>query len=78
MSEDNFGRRDFLKSAVLGGAAAATAGMPATAAAQANAAAWWDGIKHRYARSEITFSGEDAKAGITVPGELFDSVAENL
>jgi gluconate 2-dehydrogenase gamma chain len=39
MSEDNFGRRDFLKSAVLGGAAAATAGMPATAAAQANAAA---------------------------------------
>lgn len=39
MSEDNFGRRDFLKSAIVGGAAAATAGLPAPAAAQANAAA---------------------------------------
>jgi gluconate 2-dehydrogenase gamma chain len=39
MSEDNFGRRDFLKSAVIGGAAAATAGLPAPAAAQANASA---------------------------------------
>jgi gluconate 2-dehydrogenase gamma chain len=39
MSEDNFGRRDFLKSAVIGGAAAATAVLPATVAAQANSAA---------------------------------------
>jgi gluconate 2-dehydrogenase gamma chain len=36
MSEENFGRRDFLKSAVLGGAAAATAGLPAQVAAQSN------------------------------------------
>jgi len=39
MSEDNFGRRDFLKSAVIGGAAAATASLPAQVAAQSNAAA---------------------------------------
>jgi gluconate 2-dehydrogenase gamma chain len=39
MSEDNFGRRDFLKSAVLGGAAAAAAGMPSQVAAQAGSAA---------------------------------------
>ena len=39
MSEENFGRRDFLKSAVIGGAAAATAGLPAQVAAQANPAA---------------------------------------
>jgi len=39
MSEDNFGRRDFLKSAVIGGAAAATASLPAQVAAQSNASA---------------------------------------
>jgi gluconate 2-dehydrogenase gamma chain len=39
MSEDNFGRRDFLKSAIVGGAAAATASLPAQVAAQSNAAA---------------------------------------
>ena len=38
MSEENFGRRDFLKSAVLGGAAAATAGLPAQVAAQSTPA----------------------------------------
>ncbi|MDB5810910.1 MAG: gluconate 2-dehydrogenase [Betaproteobacteria bacterium] len=37
MSEDNFGRRDFLKSAVIGGAAAATATLPVPAGAQSNA-----------------------------------------
>jgi gluconate 2-dehydrogenase gamma chain len=40
MEDDKgFGRRDFLKSAVLGGAAAATAGLPAQVAAQSNTAA---------------------------------------
>jgi gluconate 2-dehydrogenase gamma chain len=34
MSEENFGRRDFLKSAVIGGAAAATVSLPAQVAAQ--------------------------------------------
>ena len=39
MSEENFGRRDFLKSAVIGGAAAATATLPASVSAQQGAAA---------------------------------------
>ena len=38
MSEENFGRRDFLKSAVIGGAAAATASLPAQVAAQSGTA----------------------------------------
>ena len=37
MNEENFGRRDFLKSAVIGGAAAATASLPAQVAAQSSA-----------------------------------------
>src|SRR5262245_32495152 len=41
MTEQNFGRRDFLKTAVVGGAAAATSGIaqPQTAQAQQPAAA---------------------------------------
>ena len=39
MSKENFGRRDFLKSAVVGGAAAATASLPASAIAQSGTAA---------------------------------------
>jgi gluconate 2-dehydrogenase gamma chain len=39
MKDEGFGRRDFLKSAVAGGAAAATAGLPAQGAAQSTAAA---------------------------------------
>jgi signal transduction histidine kinase len=45
---------------------------------QVTAAAWWEGLKQRYTRGEISFSGDEATAGISVPGELFDSVAENL
>jgi signal transduction histidine kinase len=45
---------------------------------QIDAGAWWDGLKQRYARSEISFTGEPGAAAISVPGELFDSVAENL
>jgi signal transduction histidine kinase len=48
------------------------------AVAQVNAAAWWDGLKHRYARSELGFSGDAAMVDTMIPGELFDSVAENL
>ena len=39
MEDNGYGRRDFLKSAVLGGAAAAATGLPAQANAQANAGA---------------------------------------
>ena len=39
MEDKGFGRRDFLKSAVVGGAAAATASLPAQVGAQANATA---------------------------------------
>jgi signal transduction histidine kinase len=43
-----------------------------------DAIAWWDGLKQRYTRSEIAFSAVEAKSGANLPGELFDSVAENL
>jgi len=48
------------------------------ATAQIDAVEWWENLKQRYARSEIAFSTSVALAGQTVPGELFDSVAENL
>ena len=44
-----------------------------------DATMWWDGLKQRYARNSIAFAGDDgAPPGISLPGELFDSVAENL
>ena len=43
-----------------------------------DAVAWWDGLKQRYTRSEIAFAGGVDKPGTDLPGELFDSVAENL
>ena len=46
--------------------------------AQITAAAWWQGLKHRYARSEIVFEGDDPIANIILPFELFDNVTENL
>ncbi len=48
------------------------------ATAQLDAVTWWEGLKQRYTRSEIAFSGDEGMAGLSVPGELFDSVAENL
>ncbi len=48
------------------------------ATAQTDAVAWWEKLKQRYPRSEIAFSGDEAMAGLSLPGELFDSVAENL
>ena len=46
--------------------------------ARVDAAAWWDALKQRYTRGEIEYSADAELAGLTVPGELFDSVAENL
>ena len=47
--------------------------------AQVSAANWWDSLKQRYTRGEIVFSGDGAMAaGLSLPGELFDSIAENL
>ncbi len=45
---------------------------------QSDATTWWEGLKQRYTRGEITFSGGAEKSGASLPGELFDSVAENL
>jgi len=48
------------------------------ATAQIDAVTWWEGLKQRFHRSDIEFSCDDGMAGMSVPGELFDSVAENL
>lgn len=43
------------------------------------AATWWNALQQRYARNGIGFSLEEPiAADSTVPGELFDGVAENL
>ena len=54
-----------------------TAAWPATTT-EVDAGAWWESLKQRYARGDIEFSGAAAMAGLSLPGELFDSVAENL
>ncbi len=43
-----------------------------------NGMAWWEGLKQRYTRGEISFDEGLANSVAAVPGELFDSVAENL
>ncbi|MDZ7829062.1 MAG: HAMP domain-containing sensor histidine kinase [Halofilum sp. (in: g-proteobacteria)] len=40
-------------------------------------AQWWQSIQARYPEANIRFEGE-APQGVTVPQELFDTVAENL
>jgi len=43
-----------------------------------SAQSWWDGLKARYARSDVIFTAASLGAEASVPGELFDSVADNL
>ena len=43
-----------------------------------SAQSWWDGLRARYARSDVVFTAPDLGADASVPGELFDSVADNL
>jgi len=43
-----------------------------------DAATWWDSLRQRYPRNEIQFEDDGTMPGVQVPGELFDSVAENL
>jgi signal transduction histidine kinase len=43
-----------------------------------DAAVWWQALTQRYTRSEIAFSAAGEIAGLVLPVELFDSVAENL
>ena len=42
-----------------------------------DASEWWAGLQRRYADGAFTFAGEAAR-GITLPKDLFDTVAENL
>lgn len=43
-----------------------------------DAQSWWDGLKARYARSDVVFTADGLGADASVPAELFDSVADNL
>jgi signal transduction histidine kinase len=43
-----------------------------------SAASWWEGLKARHARSEVVFTASALSNDVSVPGELFDSVADNL
>ena len=49
-----------------------------SASSPVSAGAWWDGLKQRYTRGEISFAQTVIDPALEVPGELFDSVAENL
>ena len=42
------------------------------------AAQWWESLKARYPRSDIVFAAGEIPEHAQVPGELFDSVADNL
>jgi len=49
------------------------------ASTSVDAAGWWNALRQRYTRNDIVFSlQQPIAAGVTVPAELFDSVAENL
>jgi len=43
-----------------------------------DAAIWWEGLKQRYAGRGIRFAAGKVSATVRIPGELFDSVADNL
>ena len=49
-----------------------------TTVAHTDAATWWDSLKQRYRRHDIFFADDGGTGDEKVPGELFDSVAENL
>jgi signal transduction histidine kinase len=42
------------------------------------AVAWWNALQQRYPRGDLEFNAEGDLAGAIVPGDLFDSIAENL
>jgi signal transduction histidine kinase len=45
---------------------------------EADARSWWDALVQRYGIRSIAFELADDVAGLKVPAELFDSVADNL
>ena len=47
-------------------------------ATQADAAAWWEGLIQRYNGRNIQFQTDGSPRDLKVPGELFDSTADNL
>ena len=46
--------------------------------ARVDAAAWWKALRQRYNRNEVAFEEDGRLEGLSLPAELFDSVAENL
>jgi len=44
----------------------------------ADAAAWWEAFRARYAKSAVAFTATQVSASGKVPVDLFDSVADNL
>jgi signal transduction histidine kinase len=47
-------------------------------AARVDFAVWWEGLIQRYAGRNIHFQVDGPARGLTLPAELFDSVADNL
>jgi signal transduction histidine kinase len=45
---------------------------------EVDARSWWDSLLQRYSMRSIVFELADDVAGLALPGELFDSVADNL
>jgi len=43
-----------------------------------DAGIWWAGLNQRYATRNVRFALEGSTAGLALPAELFDSVADNL
>ena len=43
-----------------------------------NATSWWNRLKSRYKDAGVEFNSVRIPAGVEIPGELFDSVADNL
>jgi signal transduction histidine kinase len=43
-----------------------------------SAQSWWDGLRSRYAQSNVVFTAAELPQERAIPNELFDSVADNL